>query len=105
MRAPRTPLTSSDFSTAFPNSRRMTVDERGVSVPFREITLTNGEFLRVYDTSGPRGFDVREGLPKLRAPWVAPRRADACVTQLHFARKGIVTPEMEFVAIREGFDP
>src|SRR5450830_1054205 len=32
-----------------------------------------------------------------------PRRAtgDACVTQMHYARRGIVTPEMEFVAIRE----
>jgi phosphomethylpyrimidine synthase len=25
----------------------------------------------------------------------------ACVTQLHYARKGIITPEMEFIAIRE----
>src|SRR5690349_9767401 len=25
----------------------------------------------------------------------------ACVTQLHYARRGIVTPEMEFIAIRE----
>ncbi|MFC5079077.1 Phosphomethylpyrimidine synthase [Vibrio thalassae] len=25
----------------------------------------------------------------------------ACVTQLHYARKGIVTPEMEYIAIRE----
>ncbi|OZC04593.1 phosphomethylpyrimidine synthase ThiC [Rubricoccus marinus] len=34
---------------------------------------------------------------------IAPRRAKAGqnVTQLHYARKGIVTPEMEFVAIRE----
>ncbi len=32
-----------------------------------------------------------------------PRRALAgrCVTQMHYARQGIVTPEMEFVAIRE----
>ncbi|OGT80009.1 MAG: phosphomethylpyrimidine synthase ThiC [Gammaproteobacteria bacterium RIFCSPLOWO2_02_FULL_61_13] len=28
-------------------------------------------------------------------------RAGACVTQMHYARRGIVTPEMEFVAIRE----
>jgi len=28
-------------------------------------------------------------------------RAGACVTQLHYARRGIVTPEMEFIAIRE----
>jgi phosphomethylpyrimidine synthase len=32
-----------------------------------------------------------------------PRRAaaGACVTQMHYARRGLVTPEMEFVAIRE----
>ena len=32
-----------------------------------------------------------------------PRRAKpgACVTQMHYARRGVVTPEMEFVAIRE----
>ena len=34
----------------------------------REIALTNGETLRVYDTSGPQGRDVSEGLPKLREP-------------------------------------
>jgi len=28
-------------------------------------------------------------------------RAGACVTQLHYARHGIITPEMEFIAIRE----
>ena len=26
-------------------------------------------------------------------------------TQMHYARKGDVTPEMEFIALREGFDP
>ncbi|MDC8832018.1 phosphomethylpyrimidine synthase ThiC [Alteromonas gilva] len=28
-------------------------------------------------------------------------RAGQCVTQLHYARRGIITPEMEFIAIRE----
>ena len=28
-------------------------------------------------------------------------RTGACVTQMHYARKGIITPEMEFIAIRE----
>ena len=28
-------------------------------------------------------------------------RAGACVTQMHYARRGIITPEMEFVALRE----
>jgi phosphomethylpyrimidine synthase len=94
----------SDFSTAFPNSTKIHVDgPQGVRVPMREIALTGGEPpLRVYDTSGPQDHDVKVGLPKLRAPWVGCRRIDACVTQLHYARKGEITPEMEFIAIREG---
>ncbi|MGH2720011.1 MAG: phosphomethylpyrimidine synthase ThiC [Actinomycetota bacterium] len=77
--------------------------------------------------------DVRQGLPTLRRHWIlergdveeypgrtagfptggflgtkpAPLRAQPgrCVTQLHYARRGEVTPEMEFVAVREGTDP
>src|SRR5262245_64250414 len=30
-----------------------------------------------------------------------PRRGTGNVTQMHYARKGIITPEMEFIAIRE----
>ncbi len=29
----------------------------------------------------------------------------ACVTQMHYAKKGIITPEMEFIAIREELSP
>jgi len=111
-RAAYTPLVSADFANAFPSSRKVYVDgPAGVRVPMREIALSNGETLRVYDSSGPQGADVRAGLPRLREPWIAPRRATASgqagasVTQLHYARLGQVTPEMEFVAIREGFDP
>ncbi len=32
-------------------------------------------------------------------------KKDRNVTQLHYARKGVITPEMEFVAIRENMDP
>ena len=39
-----------------------------------------------------------------RSEWIA-RREGPIVTQMHFARKGIVTEEMEFVAAREGLDP
>jgi phosphomethylpyrimidine synthase len=37
----------------------------------------------------------------------SPRRAlpGANVTQMHYARRGTITPEMEFVAIREGCEP
>jgi len=31
-------------------------------------------------------------------------RGTRAVTQLHYARRNIITPEMEFIAIREGFD-
>jgi phosphomethylpyrimidine synthase len=45
-----------------------------------------------------------DGLDELRfTGLLTPKRAKAgkCVTQLHYARQGIVTPEMEFIAIRE----
>jgi phosphomethylpyrimidine synthase len=98
----------SEFTTAYPRSRKVLVDGKGgVRVPMREIDLSGGESpLRVYDTSGPQDVDVTAGLPKLREPWVAPRRQAArtggAVTQLHYARGGEITPEMEFVALREG---
>src|SRR4051794_27610144 len=133
-RTPLPPLQSSDFSSAFPGSRKVLVG----NVPMREITLSGGEPpLRVYDTSGPQDVDVREGLPRLRQDWILTRggvaevprsyrasspalrpmppvlagrmrtslRGDGAVTQLHYARRGVVTPEMEFIAVREGFDP
>src|SRR5580765_5377348 len=99
----------SEFSTAYPNSTKTYVDgPQGVRVPVREIAIENGaSSIRVYDTSGPQGHDVKEGLPTLREPWVTARlksnaSAERCVTQLHYARKGEITQEMEFVAVREG---
>ena len=42
----------------------------------REIALSSGEPpLRVYDTSGPQGHDVRDGLPKLRRDWMRARES------------------------------
>ena len=35
----------------------------------------------------------------------APRETGRNVTQMHYARRGIITPEMEFIAIREGCSP
>ena len=96
-------LTDADFDSAYPSSRKVHVDgPEGVRVPVREIALSNGEpSLRVYDTSGPRGFDVQTGLPPLRRAWIQ-ARAGTVPTQLHHARQGVITPEMEFIAIREG---
>ncbi len=87
--------------------------------------------MRVYDTSGPytdpmAAIDLDRGLPELRRPWILARgeydrskpvrpsapglgmarprevlRGRGNVTQMHYARKGMVTPEMEYIAIRE----
>jgi phosphomethylpyrimidine synthase len=103
-----------DFAAAYPNSRKVYEErctrltpggpEATLQVPAREVELSGGEpSLRLYDTSGPQGIDVRAGLPKLRAPWITARRATGHVgTQLYYARRGEITPEMEFVAAREG---
>jgi phosphomethylpyrimidine synthase len=145
--------------TTFPNSQRIYIQgsRQDIQVPMREIQLSptllggsqdnpqwqDNEAIAVYDTSGAYGdpqatLDVRNGLPKVRATWIAarqdsellssvssgftqqrladegldhlrfdklpqPRKAidGRRVTQLHYARQGIVTPEMEFIAIRE----
>ncbi len=98
----------SEFATAYPNSRKVYVDgPQGVQVPMREISLSGGEAsLRVYDTSGPQGLDVRQGLPKVREPWLtqrlARRTAGDSITQMAYARRGEITPEMDFIALREG---
>ncbi|MFN2445068.1 MAG: phosphomethylpyrimidine synthase ThiC [Vicinamibacterales bacterium] len=106
------PITS-DYGDAFPGSRkiyeeaRVSASDVVVRVPMREVSLSGGEpSLRLYDTSGSQQHDVHAGLPKLREPWVTPRharaRAGEPVTQLYYARRGDITPEMAFIAVREG---
>ena len=119
-----------------------------IRVPFREITLdasAKEDPVWLYDTSGPytdpeMTIDLRQGLPKLRAPWLAQRnlekvssprvvrpedngysedstasllplcpaqhtvlkgRSGQPITQYEFARAGIITEEMIYVAHRE----
>ncbi|VUD59315.1 Phosphomethylpyrimidine synthase [Thalassocella blandensis] len=116
-----------------------------IQVPMREIALTDGTSITVYDTSGPytdinADINVHKGLPDIRSQWIqtradtevykgrqvqaiddgmtdqakafqfnnpdlqrAPRRAcpGKNVSQMHYARQGIITPEMEYIALRE----
>ena len=49
-----------------------------IRVPVREIALTNGERIRLYDTSGPYTdpeftVDLKQGLPPLRQPFILGR--------------------------------
>ncbi|MFC8314481.1 phosphomethylpyrimidine synthase ThiC [Gordonia sp. NPDC057258] len=78
-------------------------------VPQRRIQLTNGEHLDVYDTSGPytdtaAHIDVEKGLTPTRDSWHRPDPIDGASTQLAWARAGIITDEMRFIAAREGVD-
>jgi phosphomethylpyrimidine synthase len=112
-----------------PNSRKIYVagSRADLRVPMREITqsATPSSFgaeenppIVIYDTSGPYSdpdceIDVFKGLPALRARWIAERndsekhagvgraKPGRNVTQMHYARRGVITPEMEFIAIRE----
>ncbi|OGV77926.1 MAG: phosphomethylpyrimidine synthase ThiC [Methylotenera sp. RIFCSPLOWO2_02_FULL_45_14] len=139
---------------AFAKSRKVYIEgsRPDIRVPFREISLSDTPSMfgaeknppvMVYDTSGPYtdpdvSIDIRNGLPALRAAWIAERndteqldgpssdfgvarkndpaltemrfnltrqplraKAGMNVSQMHYARKGIITPEMEYIAIRE----
>jgi phosphomethylpyrimidine synthase len=104
------PSTTGDSTLAesFPHSTKAYLEDGELRVPVREIRLGGGEPpLRVYDTTGPQGWHASEGLPPLRAPWTARRRrsADRNFSQMHWARKGEITEEMRFAALREGVDP
>ncbi len=126
---PAAPPAVESYAEAFPRSTKVYLEgPRGVRVPVREIALSGGEApLRVYDATGPQGHDVRQGLPPLRQPWIRARavadtghrtggdpalvpeglrrqvlRGTGGITQLQFARRGEITEEMEFIALREG---
>jgi phosphomethylpyrimidine synthase len=124
-------------------------------VPMREVHLTTGDKVVLYDTSGPYTdttveTDIRRGLDSVREAWILERGdtvayggrvaqpkddgyADAArrdrslhgldavfagsgrqprraadptrpVTQMYYARQGQITPEMEYVALREGVE-
>jgi phosphomethylpyrimidine synthase len=101
------------LAECFPNSEKVYREiefgdraQGGVTlrVPERRIRLTDGSSLDIYDTSGPQGCEAAEGLPPLRQEWIAKRRAEehGNVTQMHHARRGVITAEMAFVAAREG---
>lgn len=128
---------------------------KDVQVPFRVVKLSptkhsdgtiekNPDF-ELYDTSGAYGsglVDIRQGIKKIRKPWIE-RRGDAeelgqfsstyqnqreeiseldpirfpqqrvpfrakkgkILTQMAYAKRGEITEEMEYVAIRENVSP
>ena len=102
-----------------------------IAVPYRQVSMTNGKSINLYDTSGPYTdpcveINLEQGLAPIRREWILarndteessllpqelrekypqhqPRKAKGStpVTQLYYAKQGIITPEMEYIAIRE----
>lgn len=116
-----------DITEHFPASKKIYVSGTShpdVKVPMREVSLTNGQSITLYDTSGPH-TDPNvtlnpKGLNPIRNNWIQQRndtevvrkddslrdgirraKNNQAVTQLAYARQGIITPEMEYIAIRE----
>ncbi|MDP8265377.1 MAG: phosphomethylpyrimidine synthase ThiC [Candidatus Aceula meridiana] len=127
----KTTLKKIDLSyQALPGSRKAYRKGKlfpNIRVPFREVSHNVNQILKLYDTSGPYTdpsitLNITSGLPKIQANWdlrnadiepikdtqlnrkIFKAKSEKNITQLHYAKKGIITPEMEFVALREGFD-
>lgn len=112
-----------------PQHRLAHIEGDGLSVPVTAVSLApspdgkpNADVL-LYRTRGP-GSDPEAGLPPQREAWIDERgdtkvrasRRDAerlvrtakpgqTVTQLAYARAGVLTPEMRYVALRESCEP
>lgn len=113
----------------FPGSQKVYIEGRtpDIRVPKRKITLSptktsKGEEINapiyVYDTSGPytdpaAKIDLQNGLAPIRSEWIRERgdvegkaaKKGRNVSQMHYAKKGIITKEMEYIAIRENVLP
>lgn len=87
--------------------RQITQTPSQISSSDGSIRYVENPAINVYDTSGPYSdpnadINLVQGLPAMRKNWIEERaQSGSNVTQLHYARAGIITPEMEYVAIRE----
>lgn len=107
--APVDTVTTGPIEGSVKHYEQIEVDGATLRVPVRRINLTNGEHFDVYDTSGPytddtATIDLEAGLPKLRDAWAKPQ-VDGPPTQLNWARQGVITHEMHYIAAREGVSP
>jgi phosphomethylpyrimidine synthase len=87
------PAVEVDLARGLPNVRSAWIEERGDSEELDQLSSAYGR-QRLQD----------EQLAELRFSYQhKPRRAKPGrnVSQMHYARQGIITPEMEYVAIRE----
>ena len=95
------PQAAIDVRRGLPALRQRWIDERGDTESYE------GRLAHILDDGGKHDARDSERIEQLRREAAGlqrqPRRAKtgANVTQMHYARKGIVTPEMEYIALRE----
>ena len=99
------PLSVYDTSGPYSDSAAMLDLRRGLPALRRDWIMARGG---VEEYGGHpitvRGDNQAQPFPGLtRRPLRA--KNGQSVTQMHYARQGIVTPEMEYIGIREGIDP
>ncbi len=98
------PAVATDVREGLPQLRREWIVGRGDVEEYegREIQPIDDGYLTFDAANQARQKDKGrlEDFPALRR---IPLRAKqgSCVTQMHYAKRGIITPEMEFIAIRE----
>ena len=51
-------------------THEVTHQSHTMQVPYRRVHLSNGAHLDLADTSGPQGYDPRNGIPPLRQDWI-----------------------------------
>ena len=107
-----------EYKENYPSSEKTYKQVDELNIPYRAITISDGDSgdkqFHVYDTTGPYtdpGYDINLdlGLPKRRDHWLQNRhhefkldsRFKDNITQLTYAKNGIITKEMEYVAARE----
>ncbi len=105
----------------------ITSEKNNIKVPFKEVNVTstkqdngyqvNSNLLK-YDTTGPMGDEnyfgnLKVGINKIRTSWmdknsdikkvgsIYKSKNSKSISQISYAKNGIITKEMEFVALRE----
>lgn len=108
---------------SYPSSEKVYIsgEINKIRVGMRRIMLTQNNPVIVYDTSGPYSdpkifLDSTAGIPRIREEWFLHRKdivrpksdhlpyrgkEGKNLTQMSYAKRRIITPEMEYVAIRE----
>ena len=112
---PNAPLHIYDSSGPYTDTRREVNIRQGLA-PLRQNWIEERRDTLQYEgrhvLPQDNGFqsserEARQGAELFPQAYRQPAAAvpSGNVTQLHYARRGIITPEMEFIALREGMEP